>query len=584
MQYDAQGRMSFKAGASAAQHRYSDFNGLDQLILVAIGQGDQTELMLNYSPGGERYLRREKVGGQLTTTRHYGSVEEVRKSNGTVETKRYLGGVVIEVITGTAFATGPRELRYLFNDHLGSLDLITSSSGAVIERLSFDPHGRRRVVSDWRSNAVVAVPTTTPRGFTGHEHFDSFGFVHMNGRVYDPELGRFMQPDPMIDAGLQGYNRYSYVLNNPLSLTDPTGYLSFGQILRIAVAVVITVYTGGWAAGYWGSALTAGQAFGVAVAGGFAAGAVTTGTLKGGLQGAFSAAAFYGVGSYFEGAKWAKNADDASKLSSIGRTAKIVAHGATGGIVSDVQGGKFASGFISAGISEAALPATAGVQSPFERGALQALIGGTASAASGGKFVNGAVTSAMAFAFGKMAESRAQDRDGGTRRVIRPEVGIQAAAAADEVLGGALSKVFGSMDEASVAWSDAVQPVADRFDTEIAAKFFKISEGEFMIGRSTSDGVICSLSVGCSVNVRIAPSIGGMATLSGYIHTHPGNTNFSGADLYTAYRFYRDTGLHQSAYVSLMNRQVWTWSSQSWQNNPKSGSWNDYGQFSRRVR
>jgi len=67
-----------------------------------------------------------------------------------------------------------------------------------------------------------------------------------------------------------------------------------------------------------------------------------------------------------------------------------------------VHGGKFASGFISAGISEAALAATAGVQSPFERGALQALIGGTASAASGGKFVNGAVTSAMAFAFNSL--------------------------------------------------------------------------------------------------------------------------------------------------------------------------------------
>jgi len=122
------------------------------------------------------------------------------------------------------------------------------------------------------------------------------------------------------------------------------------------------------------------------------------------VQDAFSAAAFLGVGGYLRGAEWAYKARDTSQsLTSIGRAAKVVAHGATRGIVSDVQGGKFASGFISAGHSEAALPTTAGVQNDFVRGALHALIGGTASAANGGKFSNVAVTAAMVFAFGKMA-------------------------------------------------------------------------------------------------------------------------------------------------------------------------------------
>lgn len=406
--YHSQGHMRFKTGATSAQDRYTEFNGLEQLVLAMVGSvlSPTAELQLDYAPGGDRYLRRDRNSAGLTTTRIWGNVEEVIRPNGTVETRRYLAGAAIETKQGSSFNLGTPELRYLFTDHLGSLDVIANASGGVIERLSFDAHGRRRQVSDWTSSVPPAASTITPRGFTGHEHLDAYGLIHMNGRVYDPELGRFLQADPMLDVGIQGLNRYSYVLNNPLSLTDPSGYSSFGDFLRVVVAVAITVYTGGWAAGYWGSALTTTQAFGVVVAGGFAAGAIQSGTLKGGLQGAFTAAAFFGVGSYFESAKWAKSANDATKLSAIGRTAKIVAHGVTGGVLSDVQGGKFAHGFASAGFSEAAGPLTESMPTQMGRGVVHALIGGTASKLSGGKFSNGAVTAAMSFAFNTLAHEK----------------------------------------------------------------------------------------------------------------------------------------------------------------------------------
>ena len=53
-----------------------------------------------------------------------------------------------------------------------------------------------------------------------------FGLINMNGRVYDPYLQRFLSPDPFVQAptNAQNYNRYSYVLNNPLMYTDPSGY------------------------------------------------------------------------------------------------------------------------------------------------------------------------------------------------------------------------------------------------------------------------------------------------------------------------------------------------------------------------
>jgi hypothetical protein len=52
----------------------------------------------------------------------------------------------------------------------------------------------------------------------------------MNGRVYDPVIGRFLSADLFVNHPFnsQSFNRYSYVLNNPLSLTDPTGYADYG--------------------------------------------------------------------------------------------------------------------------------------------------------------------------------------------------------------------------------------------------------------------------------------------------------------------------------------------------------------------
>ncbi len=76
----------------------------------------------------------------------------------------------------------------------------------------------------------ASLTSQTTRGFTGHEQLDDVGLVHMNGRVYDPLLGRFGTPDPMTENpfSTQGWNRYSYVGNSPLNFTDPSGYCFMG--------------------------------------------------------------------------------------------------------------------------------------------------------------------------------------------------------------------------------------------------------------------------------------------------------------------------------------------------------------------
>ena len=76
---------------------------------------------------------------------------------------------------------------------------------------------------------IDLLPTTSD-GFTGHEMLDDFGLIHMSGRVYDPQIGRFLSADPLVQApdNSQSYNRYSYVWNNPLSMVDPSGYEAVG--------------------------------------------------------------------------------------------------------------------------------------------------------------------------------------------------------------------------------------------------------------------------------------------------------------------------------------------------------------------
>ena len=66
----------------------------------------------------------------------------------------------------------------------------------------------------------------TRRGFTDHEHLDKAEIIHMNGRVYDYNVGRFLSVDPVIQSptNSQSMNPYSYIMNNPMAGTDATGY------------------------------------------------------------------------------------------------------------------------------------------------------------------------------------------------------------------------------------------------------------------------------------------------------------------------------------------------------------------------
>ena len=272
-------------------------------------------------------------------------------------------------------------------------------------------------------------------GYTGHEQLDNLGLIHMNGRVYDPDIGRFISADPQIQSPLlsQNYARYSYVINNPYKYTDPSGFgflkklwkavsdpfkkiinlhkrifdevnswvkENWREIVTVVAVVAITYFTGGLAAGsFWATGV------GTGVAGGFTGGAVGTAlyggsvseVLEAGLKGAAIGAL---TGGLTEG--WAGDKGLATKWRFSHRSAgRALGHGVIGGTSSALQGGKFMAGFGSAAFTHYATANTSIGGSEgyseitIERTVANAAIGGTASVIGEGKFANGAAYSAM---------------------------------------------------------------------------------------------------------------------------------------------------------------------------------------------
>jgi len=120
---------------------------------------------------------------------------------------------------------------YLLSDHVSSVSAITSSTGTVDITESFTSFGARRNPTTWSgapaSSDLTTIAGLSREGFTFQTALgQSMGLNHLNGRVQDAITGRFLSPDPnILDAtNAQGFNRFSYVVNNPLSYIDPSGF------------------------------------------------------------------------------------------------------------------------------------------------------------------------------------------------------------------------------------------------------------------------------------------------------------------------------------------------------------------------
>jgi RHS repeat-associated protein len=285
--YDGRGNQTVRDAPGTANDRRIRYSVDDRPYEIAMGSGQRVRFW--YGPDGQRYKRVE--GGK--TTLYLGGVEAVIQ-NGVTTFKRYLGGIALQTVANGG-ATG---IKYLFHDHLGSLVRIANADGSVAEALDYAAFGERRSsASPFQAGGGSA---TTDRGFTGHEMLDGTDVIHRNGRIYDAQLGR-------IPAGRPGdpgpgqrpdWNAYTYVFNNPLAYTDPSGNISLRQALGSVGAVVGTVFAAA-VREFWAK-------IGYAALIGGASDTSPTGTLQGPYGARSRRRRFAGVGAYFDsaGAGW----------------------------------------------------------------------------------------------------------------------------------------------------------------------------------------------------------------------------------------------------------------------------------------
>lgn len=354
-------------------------------------------------------------------------------------------------------STGADTIQYFHRDAQGSVIAVTDSTGALSQQIVYDAFGKRQVnpVAVGISNPTTAYATNW--GYTGHLELDDLNLVHMDGRVYDPTIGRFISADPNIQDpnDLQSYNRYSYVQNNPATFTDPSGFFLSGLghwfkhnwriFAAIAIAVVAAVTANYELDGTLGGLL---GAYGTVAAGGFASGYVgSDGNLQDGLIGAVAAVAFFGIGQEY--------APTGGPVGVGQEITDVVQHGFVGGLQTVAERGNFDSGFLSAavpiGVDFGLQSAGINAGGPLWGTVKASVIGGTASVLGGGKFANGAVTGAFSYDFNEVAHIPnlggviAGDIGGGLRALgsMAIVMGEVLADAVDGVLGIAIPSELG---------------------------------------------------------------------------------------------------------------------------------------------
>ena len=237
--YDTIGNMTSKAGAAldygttSPKHAVKS-HGTTTYSYDANGsltaKGTQT---IKYDPEQRPILVQDGTSIHRATYDGDGVRRKRDDSNGTVH---YLGGYERKLAAGAnssdtvtkyysaslgalsrsvAFRRGGT-LHWVGSDHLGGTIRVLDGSFTALDGMRYKPYGEDR---DTGSSL------NTDRKFTGQTEDETAGLYWYASRAYDPTIGRFVSPDPIVPAPAnpQSLNRYSYVYNNPLGFVDPSG-------------------------------------------------------------------------------------------------------------------------------------------------------------------------------------------------------------------------------------------------------------------------------------------------------------------------------------------------------------------------
>jgi RHS repeat-associated protein len=231
--YDRNGNMVRRnIGANTYNLTYDAENRLTQVSGAAVAS-------FGYDGDGQRVIGVE--GG--TTTVYIGNYFEWKGSTSTMVKYYYAGTERV------AMKTGAEDPKWLVGDHLGSTSVVANYDGTVFingitpARQGYKAWGEQRF-----PDPLSGSPLPTTFRYTGQRESASFGLYFYGARWYDNTLGRFTSPDTDVpeSQGVQGWDRYGYVNNNPLVYKDPNGHFAFLAALALIgpvgwIAIGVTV-------------------------------------------------------------------------------------------------------------------------------------------------------------------------------------------------------------------------------------------------------------------------------------------------------------------------------------------------------
>ncbi len=213
--YDNNGNQTGITSTLGDYSSSTTFN-VDNRLASAVTTFGSTTINSTFVYDGEGQRVKKIVG--TTTTRYISKLYECDTTGANTSCSRFIWANDTRIAT-VAVTSGA--VHYWHGDHLGSSSVITDSTGAKVQALTYSPFGGPRTNQSFTTPAV-----DVPYKFTGKEFDYSTDFYYYESRYYDPWFGRFISPDPLVGrpGDPQDLNRYAYARNNPLIYTDPTGH------------------------------------------------------------------------------------------------------------------------------------------------------------------------------------------------------------------------------------------------------------------------------------------------------------------------------------------------------------------------
>ena len=335
------------AGKYSPGEQSVTYNFFGKVETIGEWNGDKYhELNITYGPDMERWKSVLTTNHEEKRTVIYSDSYECVTENGQTREFYYLGENVLLVRQ-----TGKSDMVcHAITDNQGSILCIVDDDGKRLFEAAYDAWGKQEKIT----NTIGFL-----RGYTGHEMLPEFGLINMNGRVYDPTLGRFLSPDNYVQMpdNTQSFNRYSYCINNPLKYVDPSGELFGIDDIFIAFAA-FNIASSMMQAAFNGENIW-----------------------KAGGLSLLSSAASYGVGAAFK------------EVGTFGHELlRAGAHGLSSGVVGALSGDNFFSSAAS-GMGASLMGSYAQVSklSPSELIAGTTVMGGALEWATGGNFFSGAM-------------------------------------------------------------------------------------------------------------------------------------------------------------------------------------------------